>query len=87
MGYYVGGGGWLRKEDESDEGEGKKKNGNGNGSHSNGNGNGNGSSNGGSNGGGGGGVSEAWSAKYKNPSIVIIQKDSLSEHTVGVERK
>ena len=23
----------------------------------------------------------------KNPSIVIIQKDSLSEHTVGVERK
>ena len=67
MGYYVGGGGWLRKEDESDEGEGKKKNGNGNGngSHSNGNGNGNGSSNGGSNGGGGGGVSEAWSAKYK----------------------
>ena len=65
MGYYVGGGGWLRKEDESDDGEGKKKNGNGNGSHSNGNGNGNGSSNGGSNGGGGGGVSEAWSAKYK----------------------
>ena len=67
MGYYVGGGGWLRKEDESDEGEGKKKNGNGNGngSHSNGNGNGNGGSNGGSNGGGGGGVSEAWSAKYK----------------------
>ena len=67
MGYYVGGGGWLRKEDESDEGEGKKKNGNGNGngSHSNGNGNGNGGSDGGSNGGGGGGVSEAWSAKYK----------------------
>ena len=65
MGYYVGGGGWLRKEDESDDGEGKKKNGNGNGSHSNGNGNGNGGSNGGSNGGGGGGVSEAWSAKYK----------------------
>ena len=65
MGYYVGGGGWLRKEDESDDGEGKKKNGNGNGSHSNGNGNGNGGSNGVSNGGGGGGVSEAWSAKYK----------------------
>jgi hypothetical protein len=69
MGYYVGGGGWLRKEDESDEGEGKKKNGNGNGngngSHSNGNGNGNGGSDGGSDGGGGGGVSEAWSAKYK----------------------
>ena len=60
MGYYVGGGGWLRKEEEKDESEGKKKNGNGNGS--NGDGNGNGGSNGGSN---GGGVSEAWSAKYK----------------------
>ena len=60
MGYYVGGGGWLRKEEEKDESEGKKKNGNGNGS--NGDGNGNGGSDGGSN---GGGVSEAWSAKYK----------------------
>ena len=60
MGYYVGGGGWLRKEEEKDESEGKKKNGNGNGA--NGNGNGNGGSDGGSN---GGGVSEAWSAKYK----------------------
>ena len=77
----------LRKEDESDDGEGKKKNGNGNGSHSNGNGNGN------------GGLmgslmveAEAVSLKRgvlntKNQSIVIIQKDSLSEHTVGVEKK
>ena len=60
MGYYVGGGGWLRKEEEKSEDTEAKKNGNGNGA--NGNGNGNGGSNGGSN---GGGVSEAWSAKYK----------------------
>ena len=60
MGYYVGGGGWLRKEEEKSEDTETKKNGNGNGT--NGNGNGNGGSNGGSN---GGGVSEAWSAKYK----------------------
>ena len=62
MGYYVGGGGWLRKEEEKSEDTNTetKKNGNGNGA--NGNGNGNGGSNGGSN---GGGVSEAWSAKYK----------------------
>ena len=59
MGYYVGGGGWLRKEEEkSEDTEGKKKNGNG----ANGNGNGNGESSGGSD---GGGVSEGWSAKYK----------------------
>ena len=60
MGYYIGGGGWLRKEEEKSEDTETKKNGNGNGA--NGNGNGNGGSNGGSN---GGGVSEAWSAKYK----------------------
>jgi len=60
MGYYVGGGGWLRKEEEKSEDTETKKNGNGNGA--NGNGNGNGGSDGGSN---GGGVSEAWSAKYK----------------------
>tara|TARA_B100000073_G_scaffold91179_2_gene72013 strand:+ start:20485 stop:23295 length:2811 start_codon:yes stop_codon:yes gene_type:complete len=60
MGYYIGGGGWLRKEEEKSEDTEKKKNGNGNGA--NGNGNGNGESDGGSN---GGGVSEAWSAKYK----------------------
>ena len=60
MGYYVGGGGWLRKEEEKSEDTETKKNGNGNGA--NGNGNGNGGSDGGSN---GGGVSEAWSARYK----------------------
>ena len=60
MGYYVGGGGWLRKEEEKSEDTETKKNGNGNGA--NGNGNGNGGSDGGSN---GGAVSEAWSAKYK----------------------
>ena len=51
MGYYVGRGGYLSKENE--DGEEGKKNGNGNG-------NGNGGSNGGGNGGGGngGGVSE-----------------------------
>ena len=59
MGYYIGGGGWLRKEEEkSEDTEGKKKNGNG----ANGDGSGNGDSSGGSN---GGGVSEGWSAKYK----------------------
>ena len=59
MGYYVGSGGWLRKEEEKEDTEGKK---NGNGNGSNGNGSGSGDSNGGSD---GGGVSEGWSAKYK----------------------
>ena len=61
MGFYVGRGGYLSREDENGE-DGKKngkKNGNGNGGNGNG-GNGNGGSNGGGNGGGGngGGVSE-----------------------------
>ena len=60
MGYYVGRGGYLSK--DNDDSENKKKNGNGNGNVSNGNGNGNGGngngsgssgSNGGGNGGGG----------------------------------
>ena len=39
LGYRVGLGGWLRREDETDNDD-TKKNGNGNGSHTNGNGNG-----------------------------------------------
>ena len=54
LGYRVGLGGYLRKENEDEKEE--------NGNLKNGNGNGNGNSNGGSN---GGGVSEGWSAKYK----------------------
>ena len=72
MGYYIGGGGWLRKEEEKSEDTEAKKNGNGNGA--NGNGNGNGGSNGGSN---GGGVSEAWSAKYKN--CLLYTSDAADE--------
>jgi len=68
MGYFVGMGGWLRKEKGDDSDEETKNNGNGgngNGNHSNGNGNGDGSSSDGGGESGGGGVSEEWSAKYK----------------------
>ena len=70
------------KEEEKSEDTEAKKNGNGNGS--NGNGNGNGGSNGAL-------MAEEYQRRgvqsTKSQSIAIIQKDSLSEHTVGVERK
>ena len=70
LGYRVGLGGWLRREND-EESEDKKKNGNGNGNHSNGNGNGNGGSNGGSN---GGGVSE---------SVISEKRDGKSAKDKG----
>ena len=84
-GYHVMSTGYLMRDSEHQdekETEGKKKNGNGNGNHSNGNGNGNGSSSDGGGEGGGGGVQST-----KNPSIAIIQKDSLRKPTVGVEKR
>ena len=81
MGYYVGSGGWLRKEEEKEDTEGKK---NGNGNGSNGNGSGSGDSNGGSD---GGGVSEVGAQNIKGQSIATIQKGSLKEHIVREERK
>ena len=70
MGFYVGRGGYLSREDENGE-DGKKngkKNGNGNGGNGNG-GNGNGGSNGGSNGGGNGGGGNGGMSEESNPRI------------------
>lgn len=82
MGYYVGRGGYLSKDDDSGE-ETKKKNGNGNGnSNGNGNGNGNGSNgNGGGNGngnGGAGGVSEE--KTFTQRDKIMKKAKSLHKH-------
>ena len=69
------------EEKSSDDTEGTKKNGNGNGSNGNGNGN-------------GGLMGALMAEEYqrrgvrstKSPSIAIIQKDSLNEPIVGVEK-
>ena len=74
MGYYVGRGGYLSKDDDSSE-EGKKKNGNGNGNGngSNGNGGGNGNGNGGS-----GGVSEE--KTFSQRDKIMKRAKSLHKH-------
>lgn len=74
MGYYIGRGGYLSKDDDSSE-ETKKKNGgeNGNGNGSNGNGGGNGNGNGGA-----GGVSEE--KTFTQRDKIMKKAKSLHKH-------
>jgi len=82
LGWHVGRGGYLSRDDEDDS---DKKNGNGNGDS----GNGNGGSEGGNGGGnGGGGMGESWSAKYKK-SIDCNNPKGFSQkaHCQGKKKK
>ena len=88
LGFYVGRGGYLSRED--DDGDDSKKNGkNGNGNGNGDSGNGNGGSEGGNGGGnGGGGMGESWSAKYKK-SIDCNNPKGFSQkaHCQGKKKK
>ena len=89
LGFYVGRGGYLSREDDGDDSKKNGKNGNGNGNGDSGNGN--GGSEGGGNGGGGnggGGMGESWSAKYKK-SIDCNNPKGFSQkaHCQGKKKK
>ena len=87
LGFYVGRGGYLSREDDGDDSKKNGKNGNGNGNGDSGNGNG-GSEGGNGGGNGGGGMGESWSAKYKK-SIDCNNPKGFSQkaHCQGKKKK